>query len=232
MGDEDPFITSFLDQVPERSGRQRARAGPGLPLTQRSKPGLRILSLPWVAHDAALHRDRRVADRERDSTGVAGADSAGSICIEGDNARHVQALYGRQIEELRGSELLRHLVVRPESQEAPVRAEIHGVVRTEGEGPPDVVEHLAVVVALAEGGPLDDAGDVVVELAFVEVALDAEDAPAGAKIDRREDPVVMPLGELVPRAGRRRSNRVVWRALGSPFLRRCDPAAGHPSRST
>ena len=76
MGDEDSFITSFLDQVPRRRGRRGPRGGSGLPLAQRSQPGIQILSLPRIAHDAALHRDRRMVDRERDPAGIAGADSA------------------------------------------------------------------------------------------------------------------------------------------------------------
>ena len=97
MGDEDSFITSFLDQVPDEKGGEELEAGQVYLSPNDRNPDYEYyhyrgsLTTPpytetvdWLIvkeiQQAAPEQIRRIHS------------------LEGDNARHVQALYGRKVE--------------------------------------------------------------------------------------------------------------------------------------
>jgi hypothetical protein len=89
------------------------------------------------------------------------------------------------------------VLIRRYPDESPVGANIEAVPRPYGEGAPDVVEHLAVIVLLTKGEPSHQEADVVIKFALIEIWLDVKHPQSGIVINPGNLPVVMPVKILV-----------------------------------
>jgi carbonic anhydrase len=98
MGEEDPFITSFLDSVPSDAGKRDLAQGQVL-LTPRD----RELDHAYYHYRGSLTTPPYTETVEWlivKEIAEASPEQIGRINrIEGDNARHVQAMYGRKVDD-------------------------------------------------------------------------------------------------------------------------------------
>ncbi len=142
--------------------------------------------------------------------------------------------------------VLGHFGVGPEPQKASVSTEVDRVVRTEGERTPDVIEHLAVVIPLAEGeSPAEESpmprtrkqSSEAVYLSRLPMARCSASASAGtpAKPSARSRPrrPISSVGQ--PKASRRThlsGSRSPTRLVLSDLGRRCFATAASGTRRT
>jgi carbonic anhydrase len=97
MGEEGPFIASFLDQVPTEEGRRDLAPG-----TVIIEPEGRELNQEFYHYRGSLTTPPNTETVEwlivKEIQQASPAQIRRINLLEGDNARHVQALYGRKVE--------------------------------------------------------------------------------------------------------------------------------------